>query len=192
MNPRDVEVLLDDDLGILERLVGAGLVADLPVPDVVVLLFAIFADEGGARLQRLDRIDHDRQRFVVDLDRVDAVGRDVALGRHDRGDLLRLIEDRVGRKDHLLVAHERRHPVQVERHEVLARDDRDDARNLEGLRGVDVLDPGVRERAPRDVQVEHAGQLHVVDVLALSADEARVFLALDALADTADLYSHCL
>jgi len=102
VDPRDVEVLLDDDLGILERLVGAGLVADLPVPDVVVFLFAIFADEGGARLQRFDGIDDDRQGLVVDLDRVDAVGRDVSARRHDRGDLLGLIEDRVGRKDHLL------------------------------------------------------------------------------------------
>jgi len=68
------------------------------------------------------------------------------------------------------------HPVQVERNEVLSGDDRDDAGDLEGLRRVDVLDSRVRERAARDVQVQHAGQLHVVDVLALPADEARVFL----------------
>ena len=45
VDPRDVEVLLDHDLGVPERLVGPGLVADLPVPDVVVLLLAVLANQ---------------------------------------------------------------------------------------------------------------------------------------------------
>ena len=153
-------------------------------------LRAILADHRRVRQERLDGIDDDRQRLIVDLDRVDTVGGDVALRGYDRRDLLRLIEDGVGRKDHLLVRHERRHPVQVERDEVLAGDDGDDTGDLQSLRGVDVLDARVRERAPRDVHVQHAGQLHIVDVLTLSADEARVFLALDAVADAADFDSH--
>ena len=41
--------------------------------------------------------------------------------------------------------------------------------------------------AAHDVHVEHAGQLHVVDVEALAADEARIFLALHAVAHATDL-----
>ena len=80
--------------------------------------------------------------------------------------------------------------MEVERDEVLAGDDSDDARDGQGLRRVDVLDAGVRERAAGDVHVQHARQLHIVDVLALPADEARIFLALDAVTDAADFNSH--
>ena len=42
------------------------------------------------------------------------------------------------------------------------------------------VDPRVRERAAQDGAVEHAGQLHVVDVVALAAEEADVLLAVHA------------
>ena len=190
VDPRDVEVLLDHDLSVPERLVGPGLVADLPVPDVVVLLLAVLADERRSGLERLDRVHYDRKRLVVDLDRRDAVGRDVTLGRHDSRDLLRLIEHGVGRQDHLAVRHERRHPLELERYEIFARDHGEHAGDGERLRRVDALDARVRVRAARDVQVQHARQLHVVDVVAAASDETRVFLALDALADAADLNRH--
>ena len=190
VDPRDVDVLLDDDLGVLEGLVGAGLVADLPMPDVVVLLLAVLADERGAGLERFDRVHHDREGLVVDLDRRDAIGSDVTLGRDDGRHLLRLVEDGVRRQDHLAVRHERRHPLELERYEVFARDHREHAGDGERLRRVDALDARVCVRAAGDVQVQHAGQLHVVDVVAAASDEARVFLALDALADAADLNRH--
>ena len=53
--------------------------------------------------------------------------------------------------------------------------------------GVDLQDLRVRVRAAHDVHVHHVGQLHVVDVAALALDEARVFLALHAVAHAADL-----
>jgi hypothetical protein len=62
--------------------------------------------------------------------------------------------------------------------QILARDDREDARDGEGFRRLDLLDGRVGEWTPHDIQIEHAGQLDVVHVRALAADEARVFLAL--------------
>ena len=73
-----------------ERRVGGRLVARLPVPDVVVRLVraAVRAQDEGVRLERLVRVDDDRQRLVVDEDGGDAVGRGVAGRRDDRRDLL--------------------------------------------------------------------------------------------------------
>ena len=71
--------------------------------------------------------------------------------------------------------------------QVLAGDDRGDARDLERLGRVDRLDGRVGVRAADDVQPELAGQVHVLDVLALALDEARVFLALDRVAHAPDL-----
>jgi hypothetical protein len=73
-----------------ERGVGGGLVAGLPVPDVVVLLVlaAILAQHGCIGLERLERVDHDRQRLVVDVDSVDRVRGLVAGLGDDRRHLL--------------------------------------------------------------------------------------------------------
>ena len=47
----------------------------------------------------------------------------------------------------------------------------------------------MRVRTAEDLHVEHPRQGDVVEVLALAADEARVLLALDGVADTTDLVS---
>ncbi len=151
------------------------------------LSFLSVRSTGAPGLERLLRIDDHRERLVLDLDRVGAVGRDVALGRQDRRDLLGLVHHLLHRQHHLRVRHEGRHPVEVVLGEVLAGDDREDAGDRERLGRVDLDDLRVRVRAPHDVEVEHAGQLDVVDVRPLAADEARVLLALDRVAHAADL-----
>ena len=90
MDARDVDVLRDPDLGRGQRGVGRSLVARLPVPDVVVLLVlaAVRAQDGRVGLERLERVDDDLQRLVVDHHGGDAVGRRVAARGDDRGDLL--------------------------------------------------------------------------------------------------------
>jgi hypothetical protein len=80
---------------------------------------------------------------------------------------------------HLDVAGERRHPGEVHGLERLGGEHRDHARQRRCLGRVDRLDPGVGVRRAREVAVEHAGQLEVVDVVAPALDEADV---LDALA----------
>ena len=72
--------------------------------------------------------------------------------------------------------------------EVLAGYDGEDAGQLQRRLGRNVGDLGVREGAAHDVHVEHAGERDVVDVIALAAQEAGVFLALDALAVAADFW----
>jgi hypothetical protein len=44
-----------------------------------------------------------------------------------------------------------------------------------GLADVDLLDPGMAVRRAHEIAVQHAGQLDVVDIVALALDEASVF-----------------
>ena len=179
VDARNVDVLLDDDVGAGERALRRGPVPHLPVEDVVVLLVLLVgAQHRRVGLERLERIDDDRQRLVVHLHRLDPVGRRVAVGGDHRRHLLRLVHDLLGRQHHLGVGHQGRHPVQVVLLEGLAGDDREHAGDLQRVLGIDGLDPRVRERAADDVQIEHARKLDVVHVVALAADEARVLLAL--------------
>ena len=80
VDPRDVDVLGDPDVGRLEGGVGLRLVAGFPVPDVVRLLVrrSIGAEDEGILLERLVRVDDDRKRFVVDEDRGDTIGGGIA------------------------------------------------------------------------------------------------------------------
>src|SRR5947209_2911351 len=56
---------------------------------------------------------------------------------------------------------------------------------LAGLVDIDTLDVGVSHRAAGEGGVEHAGQLHIVDVVAVAGEDARVLRAQDAGADIA-------
>jgi len=113
VDARDVHPLADHHVGAGERSVRLGPVARLPVPDVVRLLLLVGADEGSIRLEGLERIDHGRQRLVVDLDETGPVDRAVARLGEDGRDLLALVDDVIGGQDHLGVRHEGRHPVEA-------------------------------------------------------------------------------
>ena len=187
VDARDVDLLADHDVRLLDRRVRRGLVADFPVEDVVVLLVRLVrAQDRRAFLQRLEGVHDDRQRLVLDLDRVGAVRRRVAVGRDDGGDLLRLVHDAVGREHHLRIRHQGRHPVQLVLLERGPRDHGQNARHLQRFLGVDRFDLRVRVGAAHDIHVEHAGQLDVVDVVALTAQEPRILLALDRVAHPSD------
>ena len=112
---------------------------------------------GAPSLLRLERVEHDRQRLVLDLDQVARVLGDVAvLGDHGR--------DRLAVVAHLLdrdqVLDDRAGAERGERRRVLgdvgAGHDADDARQRLGLRGVDRDDARVRVRAADDRGVRHA------------------------------------
>ncbi len=186
MDARDVDILLDDDVCRIKGGLGGGRVPGLPVPDVVGLLLTVDPNQRGVRLKRLLWIDHDRQRLIVDVHQPDRVGGDVALRSDDGGDFLSLVDDAVDGQDHLLVRHQGRHPGQASGVQVTAGDDGQHAWQRQGRLGVDIGDPGVGVRAADDIEVQHAGQFHVVDVGALAADEARVLLALDAVTHALD------
>ena len=192
MDARQVDVLRDRHIRLLEGAVRRVAIADLPMEDVVVgLALLVVAQHGCIGLERLEWVHDHGQRLVLDLDGLDAVGGCVAAGRHDGGDLLAREHHLVDREHHLGVRHQRRHPVQVELLERLAGDHGEHALHLEGGVAVDALDAGVRVGAAHDVQVEHPRPHDVVDVVAAAADEARVLLALDAVAHASD-FGACL
>ena len=176
--------LLDGDIRVAERGVGAALVADFPVEDVVVMLavavralglaLQVFAQHRGVRGHRLEGIDDHRQRLVFDLDEIGGVGRRIAaLGDHESNFLI--LEQHLLLGQHRLdVAGERRHVMQVERLEVGRGQHREYARDRLGLGGVDRLDAGVAVRRTVEVSVKHSRQLQVVDVVALALDEADI------------------
>ncbi len=185
VDARDVEVLGHAHGRVGERPVGTGSVAGLPVPDEVRRLLAVGPNHRRARLDRLERVGHDRERLVVDLDRGGAVGGGVAAIGDDRDDLLGLVHDGVRGQYHLLIGHQGRHPREAGGLEVLARDHRNDAGDLERPVGADRRDLGVGVRAAGDVEVEHPGELEVVNVAPPAPNEPRVLFAQDRLADPA-------
>ena len=142
------------------------------------LVLDVLAHHRRVRRHRLERIDERRQRLVLDLDEVGGVGRDIAVGRDDEGDLLVLEQDLAVGQHHLHIARQRRHPGELDGLQVLGGQHRDDAGQRLGLRRVDLDDPRMAVARAVEVAVQHAGQLDVVDVIALALDEARVFDAL--------------
>ena len=187
--------LLDRDLGLVEGGVGQVLVADRPLEDVVrvlarpvravLLVLDVLAQDGRVGRHRLERVDQDRQRLVVDLDRVDAVIGGIAVGGDDERHLLVLEQHLAVGQHHLHVARQGRHPGEIDALQVLGRQHGEHARHLQRLRLVDRFDAGVRVGRAHEIAVQHAGQLQIVDVIALALGEADI---LDALALAAEAF----
>ena len=140
----------------------------------------VVADQRRVGVERLARVDHRRQRVVLDVDQRQRVVGGVLVDRDDERDLLALEAHLVAGQHGLRVVGDRRHPREPERLEVLGGDDGGDARVRERARGVDRDDPRVRVGAAQHLAVDHPRQADVVEVVALAADEARVLLALQA------------
>ena len=172
------DVLGDDHVGAGEDRLGRRLVAGLPVEAVVVgLPLEVVADHRGVRREGGAYVDHRRQGVVLHVDQLERVARRVAvLGHHER-DLLALEPDLVGGEHGLHVVGQGGHPGQPLSGQVGAGDDR--LHLGVGQRGgrVDADDPGMGDGRAQDREVQHPGQLDVVDVAAHPADEARVLLA---------------
>ena len=178
VDPRVEHVLADRHLGVAEDLVGAFGVAGLPVEDVVAgPVLQVVADERGVGVQCLAGVGHRGQQLVLHVDQLERVpGRVVVVGHHERH-LLALEPDLVGGQHGLPVTGQGGHPGQAASGQGLAGDDGLDLGVGLGRDGVDGDDPGVRVRAAQHRAVEHAGQVHIVHVRALAADEPLVFLA---------------
>ena len=176
---REVDVLLDHGIRLLESLLCASLIPDLPVPVMIRLLLPVLPQDGGVRLQCLLRVDDHWQGLVVHVHGLYPVSCGIAALGDDRCHLLTLEQDQVGRQDHLLVRHEGRDPGQARGLQILSGNDGQNPGDLQGLRGVEGGDSGVCIRAPDDVQPQHTWQVDVFDVVPLSTDETGVLLSLD-------------
>ncbi len=179
------EHLLDRHIRLAEGGVGQVLVADGPLEDVVMVLARamrarglageILAQHRRVRVHRLERIDHDRERFVFDHHLVDAVVRRIAVGGDDEGDFLILEQHLAVGQHHLHVARKRRHPGEVDGLQRLGGDDREHTGHFQRLGVVDLLDARMRVRRSDEIAVQHARQLQVVDIVAPALREADVF-----------------
>lgn len=178
VDARERDLLLDDDVGGAEDRLGRDRVAGLPVEAVVVRLARdVVADQRRTGVERVTGVDDRLEDLVVDLDELEGVAGGVPVLGDDERDLLAREADLVGGEHGLPVAGERGHPGDPALGEHRAADHRPDLRVHLGGGGVEVPDPGVRDRCAQDRQVEHAGQPDVVGVAAQAAHEPAVLLA---------------
>ena len=179
--------LLDDDVGVGERLLDVPAAAHRPL---VGLVRAERRVDEDLVLQRLLDVDDDGQRLVLDLDVGGGVDDDVLVVADDERDGVADVADAVaGDRPALrgLDLDAGRRPGHRQRREQVAH----------VVAGVDGLDAGARERGRRvdrddvrvrlarahDGGVQHAGQGEIVDERRAARDQARVLLAAQRLAD---------
>ena len=174
---RKNDVFFDDHFARLECGIGGALIANVPVVNVVRFALAVVPQD-HVILHGFVRIDHNLERFVIDLDEFGhVVGGLSGLGVTG-GDLLVLVQNLAVRQDHLLVeAVEGWQPTDVVRIQLFARDDRDRARNFHGLGRVDSFDVCVRVRTVNQGHVQLPFEVDVVNVIAFALQETRVFFA---------------
>ena len=182
--------LLDRDFALRNRCIRAGLVADLPVEDMVVMLALavgafclaaeIFAQFRRVCLHRLERIDENGKLFILDFNEFARVGGDVAVLGDNESNFLILEQNLAVSQNHLHVARERRHPVELDGLQVFGSQDGDDALDGSGLARIDRFDPGVCIRRPDEIAEQHARQFDVIDILAFALREADILHPLAA------------
>ena len=129
-------------------------------------------------------IDDGRQRVVVDDDRVGGIAREVAIARDDDGDRLAGVAH--GVDGHRMMRRRRERRADRHRRQELRRCRAPvktaSTPSIASAALVSIeRDASVRDVAALERQVQHAGELDVVDVGAAALDQARIFAALDAL-----------
>ena len=155
----------------------------------------------AALLESLLEVHHRGQVLVLDLDQVGRVGRlALGLGEH-RGDDLSLVGD-LFLGDRKALGHKfflgdkgRRGRMRAGEQalEVARRIDADHAGRLACVGDIDALDACVREWAAHEMGVRGALPREVIDVVAMTGDQARVFAAVDLGTDQlGDRHVSCL
>ena len=102
----------------------------------------VLVHQRGSLAQGLERVEHARQRLVLDLDQLDRLGRDVGIDGCYRRDLVAILS-------HLVLLQREVVAQEADPHlgRVVAGDDGPNSPELARTRGIDVLDPGVRVSA---------------------------------------------
>ncbi len=179
------DVILHHHLGSFECGVGIAAVHHPVEADVV--------GDIGVKLRRsrfrcFEGIDGDRQRLVVDIDRVGGIARLIAIGCDDDRDGVSDVADcvdcdrRIGWRFRIRTGDD---PCARDRAEagvlhLLAGVHAEDAGHRGGFLCINTLDLCVRVRRSHHGHVDHAGENEVVGVFGLAGDEPRIFAAFDS------------
>ena len=153
------EAALEDVVGLRKALFDVAFVDHFGRVDVAVgrvHLGRVFAHGG-------DRIEHGRQRLVVDLDLLQGLVGDLLGDRRHRRDAVAGVEHVVVDQHRLVLE---RGAEGIDRN-FLAGEHRHHAGHGLGRTGVDALDAGGGNAGALDVRVEHAGEGKIVDVFGL-------------------------
>src|SRR5258705_2718648 len=78
MDARHINIFLDRDFGVIKVLIRLILIAPFPMPDEIALL--IVANLCRARLERFERIHHNRKWIIIHFNRSNSVRSGVAIG----------------------------------------------------------------------------------------------------------------
>ena len=182
----EVELVdLHDVVGLGERGVDVAPVEDARPDDVRAGVVV----EDHLVLQRLLRVDEDRELVVLDLDELGSIARELARRRAHGCDRLAHVPHATDRERVVLDV-----PARLDGHleegigvdrDLVAGDRAVHALELERPGDVDRDDLRVRVGRADEVDVAHAVPAHVVEERALALDEAAVLLARDRLPDEA-------
>ena len=193
-----VDHLFGDHFGAVDGLIGRFFVAHLPQEDVVVMLArAMRARHDAVQIltqdrriggKRLEGVNDHGKFFVINLDQLDGIGGDVAVGRDDKSHFLTLKQHLSIGQHHLLVTRQRGHPVQVQGCEVGGRQHRHHTGQGAGGIGVDRLYAGMCVRAAHEIAKQHALHFDVIDIVALALGKADILDAFAAAAQTFKLF----
>ncbi len=185
--PLLVERSLDHDLGFREAAARLArrktLVRDQIVRQGVV-------DQRRAGRQRTVEIGHRVEFVIFDADEFGGIFRKVAIPRNDAdhgiADETNLVDRQRGKLDRAQTLDRRRHPQgRRPSGEFAPRNDGDDALGLARGLDIDGPDPGMRVRRADEMRVERARHHDIVEIAALSGDEAIVLATQQRLADGA-------
>ncbi len=169
---RHVSVALEEEhvlahqMGAVERRVDVAELEGDVLVDVRAVAVVVDADLGMR--ERVEDRHERRQRLVVDLDQPARLLGSLLVHRRNRGDRIANHADLLRAEGLFILRH--RQDAELHPGQVLGRDDREDARQSAGPRGVDGLDAGMGLGASEELGVRHARQEEIVGVFRLPDD----------------------
>ena len=183
-NTRLEHALFDDDFRLGEGLVDLAIFLFVNEGDVIGPLGM---NGGRAGFEGLLRIGNSGEGRVVDFDTIGGVASQIGIGRdHDGHGMSGKIGAALGEDGVIGDAETREADAArnvADTIEIGAGEHGDDAGESKRGGGVNAVDPGGGIRAADDRREMHVGQFDVVEVCRGAGDHARIFLALDPLAD---------
>ena len=175
-------LLFNGDFSTAKCSIGCVLVAAIPRHADVVR--RVLVQLGCARLGGFFGINHHWQRLVINLDQVECVARNIAIFGHNHGNAIARVQGlarRQGARSIRVVLHAPGLPrtrQRVDVHHVVAREDGNHTRQRLRFGGIDAIDFRVGIGAAQNRRMAHTLQLNIVEEVAFTSYELRVFAPL--------------